>query len=59
MGREAVDDSHSTTGDQVEIILRADANADLVTNHQVVVSAEGPEGIRASETFPLPVKNRN
>jgi hypothetical protein len=57
-GVEAVDAPRSTTGEQVEIVLRARDNADLVSNHQVSVSAEGPDGIGATETFQLTVKAR-
>lgn len=36
--------------------LMADAEADLVTNHAVRIIAEGPEGLRAAETFYITVK---
>jgi hypothetical protein len=58
-GVEAVDVPRATTGEKVEFVLRANDNADLVDNHRVLVSAEGPEGYRATETFRLSVKNRH
>lgn len=58
-GVEAVDAPRSTNGDAVEIVLRARDDADLVSNHVVLVSAEGPEGIRATESFRLTVKEKD
>jgi hypothetical protein len=58
-GIEAVDAPRSTNGDAVEIVLRASEDADLVSNHVVLVSAEGPNGIRATESFRLTVKEKD
>jgi len=58
-GVEAVDAPRTTSGDEVEIVLRANENADLVSNHVVLVSAEGPNGIRATESFRISVKEKN
>lgn len=58
-GIEAVDAPRSTSGDQVDIVLRARDDADLVSNHVVLVSAEGPDGIRATESFRLTVKEKD
>ncbi len=57
-GVEAVDAPRQTSDNNAKIVLRATANADLVSNHNVMVTAEGPGGMRASETFNLTVKER-
>lgn len=57
-GVEAVDMPRSTDTDQMEVILRAGDNADMVSNQEVMVTAEGPEGIRASVGFTLTVRDR-
>jgi hypothetical protein len=38
--------------------LVADANADLVTNHEVRVTATGPDGMKVSEAFRVSVKEK-
>lgn len=40
----------------VSYTLHADNSADLVTNHNVEVTAEGPDGLAASEVFEVTVK---
>ncbi|HWL92576.1 MAG TPA: hypothetical protein VNT79_03495 [Phycisphaerae bacterium] len=55
-GVEAVDSPRATRANEVEIVLRAGDNADLVERHQALVTAEGPEGIRATETLELNVQ---
>jgi len=57
-GVEAVDTPKSTDLDTVEVVLRASPSADLVTNHEVRVTATGPNGMSATETFRLTVKDR-
>jgi len=37
--------------------LKADANAGLVTNHEVKVTATGPDGMKVTEAFKLTVKD--
>lgn len=39
--------------------LKADDKARLVDNHEVKVTAEGPDGMKATETFKLAVKERS
>jgi hypothetical protein len=57
-GVEAVDAPRSTRGDSIRIVLRARDRADLVQNQEVRVSVEGPEGIRATESLSLTVRDR-
>jgi hypothetical protein len=57
-GIEAVDTPRSVNGEETKIVLRASDAADLVSNQQVEVLADGPDGIRAIETFRLTVKER-
>jgi hypothetical protein len=38
--------------------LQADATADLVTNHLVKITVEGPDRLKTSESFELTVKER-
>lgn len=57
-GVEAVDAPRSTRGDSIRIVLRARDRADLVRNQEVLVSVEGPEGIRATESLSLTVRDR-
>jgi hypothetical protein len=57
-GIEAVDTPRSVNGDETKIVLRATDSADLVSNQQVQVMADGPNGIRTVETFRLTVKER-
>src|SRR6185295_4691589 len=49
-GVEAVDAPRSTETDKVQIVLRAMPNADLVSGQRIMVTAEGPGNIRASES---------
>ena len=58
-GVEAVDAPRSTETDKVEIVLRAMPNADLVSGQRVMVTAEGPNAIRATESFKLTVKEKH
>jgi len=58
-GIEAVDMPKSTQSDAVEVVLRASPSADLVANQQVMVTATGPNGMSATETFRLTVKDRS
>ena len=58
-GVEAVDAPRKTTSDEVEIVLRASEGADLVGNHQALVTAEGPDGIQATETLQISVRERS
>lgn len=37
--------------------LKADANAALVTNHEVKVTASGPDGMKVTESFTLTVQD--
>ena len=55
-GVEAVDEPRSTNSDRVEVVLRAGSDADRVQNHQALVTAEGPDGIRATETLEISVQ---
>lgn len=57
-GVEAVDTPKSVNGDSVEVVLRASPSADLVTNQLVMVTASGPNGMGAQESFKLTVKDR-
>ena len=58
-GVEAVDAPRTTELERIEIVLRADPDADLVANQQVVVTVAGPDNISASETFDLSVRDRS
>ncbi len=58
-GVEAVDAPRSTETDKVEIVLRAMPNADLVSGQRIMVTAEGPGNIRATESFKLTVKEKH
>jgi hypothetical protein len=58
-GVEAVDAPLTTTADRVELILRADDDADLVRGHEVKVTAHGPDGISATETLKISVRERS
>ena len=57
-GVEAVDAPRETESDKIEVVLRARENADLVSNQRVLVTAEGPDNIRATESFNLTVKEQ-
>jgi len=57
-GVEAVDTPKSVNGDSVEVVLRASPSADLVTNQLVMVTASGPNGMGAQESFKLTVRDR-
>lgn len=57
-GVEAVDTPKSVTGDSVEVVLRASPTADLVSNQLVMVTASGPNGMGAQESFKLTVRDR-
>ena len=58
-GVEAVDAPRSTSSDSIKIVFRARDRADLVQNQDVLVTAEGPEGIRATESIKLTVRDRS
>lgn len=58
-GVEAVDAPRTTSSDSIEVVLRATDGADLVKNHRVMITAEGPEGIRTTETFKVTVRDRS
>ena len=55
-GVEAVDVPRQSQGNDDTIVLRASDRADLVDNHQAQVSLTGPDGMQATETFELSVK---
>ncbi len=57
-GVEAVDAPRSTRSDSIKIVFRARDRADLVKNQDVRISAEGPDGIRATESISLTVRDR-
>lgn len=57
-GVEAVDSPREVSGNETQIVLRASDSAALVANQQVEVLAEGPNGMRTTETFRLTVKER-
>jgi len=53
-------DKKIATGDNTATFtLVADASADLVENHEVKVSATGPDGMKVTETFRLSVKEKS
>lgn len=58
-GVEAIDIPRTTKDEKVEVLLRASPTADLVANHVVLVTAEGPNGTRVSETFELTVSQQD
>ncbi len=55
-GVEAVDAPRSTRDDSVNIVLKASDRADLVRNHQAYVTAEAPDGMRATESIEINVR---
>lgn len=57
-GVEAVDAPRMTDLDNVEIVLAASNSADLVANHQIMVTVEGPDGMSATETVDLTVRDK-
>jgi len=58
-GVEAVDVPRSTNSDSIDVVLRASDHADLVKNHEALVTAEGPEGIRATQPFKMNVREKS
>ncbi len=58
-GVNAVDVPRATNADRVELLLRADEDAALVRGHQVMVTAHGPDGISATETLEISVRERS
>jgi hypothetical protein len=55
-GVEAVDVPRQSQGDDDTIVLQASDRADLVENHQARISLTGPDGMQATETFEVSVK---
>ena len=58
-GVEAVDAPRATRENSVKVVLRAKESAALVKNYQALVNADGPEGIRATETLQVSIGNRS
>ncbi len=58
-GVEAVDTPRVTNGTHVELVLQAKPGAALVRNHQALVTAEGPDGIRATETLEISIEEQS
>lgn len=54
-GVEAVDSPRTTRGNHEEVVLRASKDAALVRNHQALVTVEGPDGIRATESIEISI----
>ena len=55
-GVSVTDDGGKIEGNERTFVLRADENADLVSDHAAKVSATGPAGITATEVFHITVK---
>lgn len=58
-GVEAVDSPRRTRGNHEEVVLRASHDADLVRNHQALVTVEGPDGMRATESIEISINQRS
>jgi len=53
-------DSKIATGDNSgKFTLKADDNAELVTNHEAKVTVTGPSGIKVTEPFKVTVKDKS
>jgi hypothetical protein len=59
-GVRVVENDRKLSGDQMTatFTLQADPTAGLVSNHAAKVTAEGPDGLAASETFLVSVKEK-
>ena len=55
-GVSARQDSQTVETDAAAFVLEASKDADLVTNHVVTVTAEGPDGMTVTENVNLTVK---
>ncbi len=55
-GVTAKDSSMTVETDAATFVLEASKTADLVAKHAVMITAEGPAGMRASREFELTVK---
>lgn len=58
-GVVAVDAPRRTSSNSVQLVLRARDDADLVENHQALVTAVGPDGMQVSETLEITVRERS
>ncbi len=55
-GVTAKEESKTVETDAATFVLEASKTADLVANHAVMATVQGPEGMRASKNFHLTVK---
>jgi len=58
-GVSVVDSTSNIDGNERTFVLKAAADADLVTNHQASVTATGPDGMAATEKFEITVKEKS